>query len=112
MSENLRYNRLTLRVSEYLDFLCGGTGGGETLCFWYDSRESRLLPGRTSWYGGGTYGSDAEVYDWMEGECQRRILFTVRDTVSGQSYGVNGEFVTKEQYEEEKNRYTRVDIPF
>lgn len=94
----------------------GGSGGGETACLWYDSEEDRLLPGRTSYYGGGVFGSGGDIYDLIDGECQNKIswiVFDHGDPEGGEmtfTYYVNEEMTTVEQYKEVRRRYTRVDI--
>lgn len=55
---------------------CGGTSGGDEVCFWYDTEEEQLLLG-TSGYAGGfgghaVYGS---VYDYEDGEISLRVSF-------------------------------------
>lgn len=55
---------------------CGGTSGGDQVCFWYDTEEDRLLPG-TSGYAGG-FGGEASygsVYDYEDGEITKRVSF-------------------------------------
>lgn len=94
----------------------GGSGGGEFACLWYDCEEDRLLPGRTSHYGGGVFGAGGEVYDLIDGECQKKISWEAFDHAGPEggpmttTYYVNGEETTEEKYKEVDKRYSVVEM--
>ena len=96
----------------------GGSGGGETACLWYDREEDRLLPGRTSHYGGGVFGAGGDVYDLIDGECQKKISWEAFDHAGPEggpmttTYYVNGEEASEENYKEVDRRYLRVKITY
>ena len=97
----------------------GGSGGGEWARLWYDREEDRLLPGRTSHYGGGIFGASGEVFDLIDGKCQSKVSFEAYECFpryegeeSIRSYYVNNEETTEEHYKEVDRRYLRVKITY
>ncbi len=47
---------------------CGGTAGGDEMCFWYDTEEERVLLGISGYAGGfGGVASYGSVYDYEDG---------------------------------------------
>lgn len=56
---------------------CGGSMGGDYVCFWYDRETSQVLPGTSGLWGGfGGYSSYAEVYDRKGGEQEQAASFS------------------------------------
>lgn len=56
---------------------CGGTAGGEQVCFAYDREEDTWKPGVRGGYGGfGGYAFVGEVYVLQEGEAAREVSFS------------------------------------
>lgn len=56
---------------------CGGSMGGDYVCFWYDRETSRVLPGTSGRWGGfGGYSSYTEIYDGKGGEQERAVSFS------------------------------------
>lgn len=56
---------------------CGGTAGGEQVCFAYDREENTWKPGVRGGYGGfGGYASVGEVYVLQEGEVAQEVSFS------------------------------------
>lgn len=55
---------------------CGGTAGGDEMCFWYDTEEERVLLGISGYAGGfGGVASYGSVYDYEDGEISLRVSF-------------------------------------
>ena len=66
---------------------CGGTAGGEQVCFAYDRKEDTWKPGVRGGYGGfGGYASVGEVYVLQEGEAAQEVSFS-RCEQSMENYG-------------------------
>lgn len=90
---------------------CGGTGGGNYVCLWYDNEKEELLLGEHGYVGGfGGSASYRSIYDYADGAITARVSF---DWI-GQNAGNYSEETLIDNaelyYDEREQPYTRETI--
>lgn len=90
---------------------CGGTAGGDYICFWYDKAESRMKPGVSEYFGGfGGYEYGGKIYELQGGEAVATASWS---TVCQTSGNYDQEELLKNAklfYDDDDNPYTRETI--
>lgn len=86
---------------------CGGSLRGDELCFWYDTKESKLKPGvRGSSGGWGGFSIYRVVYGLKKEQAVLETSFGVSWEEEMEEYAIRGkEEVSEEEYGQIENRY-------
>lgn len=93
---------------------CGGSLRGDTVCFWYDSKEGTMKLGTEgTWGGWGGIANTSVVYELKNGQAVLEASFAWTREEDTEEYTVNGKTVSEEAYASAKKRYryyTPIDL--
>lgn len=90
---------------------CGGTSGGDYICFWYDKAESRMKPGVREYCGGfGGYEYGGTIYELQGGEAKATASWSTVCQTSGNYDQEDLLENAKLFYDDDNNPYTRETV--